>query len=459
MSLEAVEASFEIEENSIQSGSAQSLLTGWGRTCSVLSRELCTENLEAASAKVMLSRGLARSYGDASLPPSDSGPVLNTSFADRVLEFDPNTGRLRAEAGLSLSDLFHTFLPKGYFTPVTPGTQFVTLGGCVASDVHGKNHHRDGSFGEHVERLRLRVADGRIIECSPEQESELFYATIGGMGLTGHILEVELSLSEIPSPWIWQEVERFDSLASLLPSLKAASEDWPFSVAWLDCLGKPGNERGLLMLGRWATPEEAPKKLPKPRKAISIPFNAPTGLLNPWTARLNNSLHFHTHRDSAGIVHPEPFFYPLDRIHNWNRLYGRRGFIQYQCVLPHEGDGFSVLRFFDLVRDLGGHPYLCVLKDFGNEGGGMLSFPKPGFTICIDLPCRGERTQQLVDRLNEFVIEEEGRIYLSKDAHTSPEHFGRMEPRFAAWDSVRKDWDPETKIRSALSVRLFGDRP
>lgn len=435
----------------------QRVLTGWGRVARVTARELASQNLEEASAQAVLSRGLGRSYGDASLPAPDLGPALNTRFADRILYFDEESGLLRAEAGLSLRDLLRIFLLRGFFVPVTPGTQFVTLGGCVAADVHGKNHHRDGSFGAHLRALRIRVADGRVLECSASEESELFYATIGGLGLTGHILEVELQMVRVPSPWIWQKQKHFDNLSALLPALHSSGSRWPFSVAWVDCLTPPGRERGLLMLGRWADEDEAPRRAPKPRKALTVPMDAPSWFLNDLTGRINNRLHLLTHRNRVGIVHPETFFYPLDQLHDWNRLYGKRGFIQYQCVLPHENEGYAVLRFFDLLRRLDAHPLLCVLKDLGAEGEGMLSFPKPGFTVCIDLPYHARHTQNIVDCLNEFVIEEGGRIYLAKDAHTRPEHFQAMEPRFEAWNAVRKAWDPSAILRSSLSVRLFGD--
>ncbi len=435
----------------------QRSLLGWGRVAHVFARELCSENLEEISKQAVLSRGLGRSYGDASLPAPEFGPALSTRFADRILDFDSETGVLRAEAGLSLRDLLHSFLSSGFFVPVTPGTQFATLGGCVASDVHGKNHHRDGSFGEHLRSLKMRVADGRILVCSPDHEAELFYATLGGMGLTGHILEVELQMARVPSPWIWQKVKHFDNLESLFVALRSGSAKWPFSVAWIDGLTAPGREHGILMLGRWAEADEAPRKFPKPRKARTVPFDAPSWFLNGLTGRIHNRLHSWTHRNSVGIEHPETFFYPLDHVRDWNRLYGKRGFIQYQCILPHEEEGYAVLRFLDLLRKLGADPLLCVLKDFGAQGKGMLSFPKPGFTLCIDLPYRGDRTQNLVDQLNEFVLAEEGRIYLAKDLHTRAEHFFAMEPRFEAWNEVRRRWDPQASIRSALSVRLFGD--
>lgn len=450
-------AEFVAESESTLPRVGQRVLTGWGRVARVVARELASHNLEEASAQAVLSRGLGRSYGDASLPATDFGPALSTRFADRILYFDEESGLLRAEAGVSLRDLFHIFLSRGFFVPVSPGTQFATLGGCVAADVHGKNHHRDSSFGAHLRALKMRVADGRVLECSASQEAELFYATIGGLGLTGHILEVELQMARVSSPWIWQKQKHFDNLAALLPALHSSGSRWPFSVAWVDCLTQPGRERGILMLGRWADEDEAPRRAPKSRKALTVPRNAPSWFLNGFTGRINNRLHSLTHRNRVGITHPEAFFYPLDRLHDWNRLYGKRGLIQYQCVLSHENEGYAVLRFFDLLRSLDAQPLLCVVKDLGAEGEGMLSFPKPGFTVCIDLPYSAKHTQNIVDRLNEFVIEEGGRIYLAKDAHTRPEHFQAMEPRFEAWNAVRKHWDPSAVLRSSLSVRLFGD--
>ena len=225
-------------------------LSGWGRYPVVEGLEVKTEDLEQGAQDATLCRGLGRSYGDCSLPAGTDDVVLDTTLADRVLSFDRQSGLLRAEAGLALSELNRLFLRQGWFTPVSPGTQFVTLGGMVASDVHGKNHHVDGCFGEHVRCLKLRVADGRVIECSDENERELFRATIGGMGLTGHILEVEFRMRQIPSPWIWQESERIANLDAMVAGLKQAAGPWPMTVGWVDCLARNGSlGRGILMKG------------------------------------------------------------------------------------------------------------------------------------------------------------------------------------------------------------------
>ncbi len=230
-------------------------LMGWGRFPRVEGVERLSEDLEAISRGAVLSRGLGRSYGDASLPPQglDQGEVAGTRLANRLLAFDENKGVLRAQAGLSLADFNSLFLPQGWTSPVTPGTQYVTLGGMVASDVHGKNHHVAGCFGEHVRSLRLRLADDRILDVSENQEPELFAATVGGMGLTGHILEVEFSLEKVPSPWLWSESHQVKNLSELLGSLKEASENWPMTVAWVDSLSSgDALGRGIVMKGRWA---------------------------------------------------------------------------------------------------------------------------------------------------------------------------------------------------------------
>ena len=425
------------------------MLSGWGRLQKP-GKEVFSENLRALSRGAVLSRGLGRSYGDSALPPPSHLEVATTTLADRILAFDETTGVLRAEAGLSLRELNRIFLPRNWFPPVTPGTQFVTLGGMVAADVHGKNHHVEGTIGAHVRSLLLRVADGRIVECSPDQDSDLFWATVGGMGLTGHILEVELGMRAIPSPWIYEERIRCEDVDALVRALKESAADWPFTVGWLDCLG---SGRGILNRGRWATRDEAPSLPPPPLRQISVPFELPNWVLNRWSMRAFNTLTYYTRGSAKGIINPEPFFYPLDKILNWNRIYGRRGFIQYQCVLENSASAGS---FLDLLRSRRGAAFLCVIKDCAAEGRGLLSFPMPGISIALDLAV-DDGTQALVDTLNDAVLADGGRIYLAKDAFTRAEHFRAMEPRLDAWLEVRRRWDPELRIRSAQSVRVFGD--
>jgi decaprenylphospho-beta-D-ribofuranose 2-oxidase len=435
-------------------------LSGWGRYPVVDGVERVSEDFEVATAGAALSRGLGRSYGDASLPSSGSDVVANSRRADRLLAFDPASGVLRAEAGLSLRELNRVFLQRGFASPVSPGTQYVTLGGMVASDVHGGNHHVAGTFGEYVRSLRMRVADGRVLEVSERSEPELFRATLGGMGLTGHVLEVEVVLERIPSAWIYQESRRVRDLDELVESLLDASRKWPFTKSWFDSTKRgPTMGRGISIVGRWAEPGEAPPAAPELRERISVPFDPPLGLVNGLTVPVFNSLVFHKHgaKLRAGVVHPQVFFWPLDAVLHWNRLYGSRGFAQYQCVLPIENDTRVVRRFFGAMTRRGCPSPVSVMKDCGAEGRGMLSFPRPGISIAVDVPLRGAKTQALIDALNEIVLEAGGRIYLSKDSLTRADHFRAMEPRLPGWNQVRRKWDPEARLRSALSVRLLGD--
>ncbi|HUR34314.1 MAG TPA: FAD-binding oxidoreductase [Vicinamibacterales bacterium] len=431
-------------------------LAGWGRVPVVPGYQVRSEDLEALTVDVPLTRGLGRAYGDAALPAPGDSRIAGSTLADRILHFDAQTGEMSAEAGLSLDELYRAFLPRGWFTPVTPGTRFVTLGGMVAADVHGKNHHVDGCFGRHVTALRLRVADGRIVVCSRTDQPELFFATIGGMGLTGHILEVRFRLVRVPSPWIYQEVQRVPDIDAFMDALKSAAASWPMTMGWIDCLsGGPALGRGVLYRGRWAEALEAPAAFPALHAPIPVPFMLPNGLLNVHTARAFNTLLYHQPQAKTAIVHPRSFFYPLDVAADWHRGYGPRGFTQYQCVLPESGGHAAARRFLEIVTGAGGASFLCVIKDCGPEGEGLLSFPKKGISIALDLPMRDD-TQALVDRMNETVIAEGGRIYLAKDALTRPEHFRAMETRLDRFLAVRRTWDPDGRIRSAQSVRLFG---
>lgn len=459
-------------------------LSGWGRL-SVPGREIRSEDLRAVTRGAVLTRGLGRSYGDSALPPSGIREVAGSVLADRILSFDPGSdpgsdsrsdrdgGHLRAEAGLSLATLNRVLLPRGWFVPVTPGTQHVTLGGTVAADVHGKNHHRAGTIGRHVMRLRMRLGCGEVVECSREEEPELFRATLGGMGLTGHVLEVELRMDRVPSPWIVAESLPVPDVGAFVEALKASGRAWPFTVGWIDCLspgrgGRPPG-RGILHRGRWAEPDEAPDRPLRPPPGapprLFVPFELPGWVLNRWSVQAFNAASYHRARlwrggVRRGVAHSQAFFYPLDAIRDWNRLYGRRGFTQYQCVLPEEAPGgpaAAAERFLDVLVERGGASFLCVIKDCGPEGEGVLSFPRPGISIAVDLPVR-RGIQGLVDALNERVLAEGGRIYLAKDAFTRAEHFRAMEgPRLDELARIRERYDPDRRLRSAQSVRLLGD--
>ena len=433
-----------------------SQISGWGRQF-VEAQELVPERLEGMPP--VLFRGLGRSYGDSSLPPASHPQVIRTTRANRILHFDDTTGLLRAEAGLSLLDLNRTFLPRGWFPPVTPGTQFVTLGGMVAADVHGKNHHVDGCFGQHVTRLKMCVADGRVLEVGPDLQRELFLATVGGMGLTGQILEVEFVMKRIPSPWLRQESERIPDIDTFLLRLKEAASTWPMTVGWIDCLSTGANlGRGILLRSRWAQPDEAPVRFPHELPELRVPFMAPEFVLGPASVQAFNFGFYwkHLQKKKRGIVDPWASFYPLDFVKNWNLGYGKRGLTQYQCVLPNHAGSDVARRFLEVLTRKGGASFLAVIKDCGPEGAGILSFPMSGFSVALDIAVRDD-TQQLIDALIEFVLAEGGRIYLAKDALTRPEHFAAMEKRLPRFQAIRQKWDPEFRFRSAQSVRLFGD--
>jgi FAD/FMN-containing dehydrogenase len=435
-----------------------STLAGWGRIPEP-GTEALDENLERLSEGAHLSRGLGRSYGDSSLPASPDDRIANTTLANRILRFDPSTGILRAEAGLSLVNLIRLMLPRGWFPPVVPGTKYVTLGGMVASDVHGKNHHRDGCFGAHVRALRIRLADGAIVECSPTADADLFFGTIGGMGLLGHILEVEFVMHRISSPWIFMDRVRVPNIDEFLAALDRGARDWPMTMGWIDCVHRGrAMGRGVLMAGRWATPAEAPSQPPGLRPDIAMPIDLPNWAINPLTVAVFNTGYYwaHVRRHAQGVVSPDPFFHPLDAILEWNRVYGSRGFTQYQCVLPRQAGAAAVREFMNRLTQLGGASPLCVIKDCGPEGQGVLSFPLEGTSIAVDFPVT-RHIQSVVDGLNEFVVAAGGRIYLTKDRFTRPAHFRAMETRLPAFDALRAKWDPQRRLRSAQSRRLFGD--
>ena len=438
-------------------------VSGWGRHPVAVGTVARPERLRLPpDGRPILPRGLGRSSGDAAVPSASGARVLETVRCDRVLAFDAGSGALTCEAGLALDEIVRVFLPRGWFPPVTPGTRFVTVGGCVACDVHGKNHHRDGSFGSFVERLVIEVADGRVVECGPYRERELFLATIGGMGLTGLITEVTLRLQPVESGWMAVETAPVAGLTAMLDGLRDAAKDWQYTVGWIDCLARGAAlGRGILMRGRHAGRGAAPAGPPPQPRRLSVPLNAPEWLLSPVLMRAFNTAYYRSqarHPDgSARIVPYDGFFYPLDAIGDWNRLYGRRGFLQYQCVVPRAA-GAAVAELLERLAAAGAASFLAVIKDCGRESDAYLSFPLEGTTLALDLPYRGPATEALVHELNAVVIAAGGRVYLAKDAVTRAEDFARMVPRLDQWRRIRDAWDPERRFRSAQSVRVLGDR-
>lgn len=398
-----------------------------------------------------LARGLGRSYGDQAMN-TGAGLLLMTRL-DRFLEWDGAAGHLRAEAGASLGQVLEFAVPRGFFLPVTPGTKFVTLGGAIAFDVHGKSQHRDGNFGDHLLGMTVLLPSGEKVWCAPEVEPELFRATVAGMGLTGVILDAKIRLDAITSSRVVVQYRPFQSLEQARDIFLEGDKEFPFTVAWLD----QGVERGVATLGRFATREEAARDDPfpvhwPPRKRV--PITTPAFLLNRLFMGLFYRLYYRLQsRKGTRLEHYDKFFYPLDGIDDWNRLYGRAGFLQYQVVLPMETGLDTIRSIVKLLRSKGCRPCLAVLKLFGDKGRGLLSFPAKGFTLALDLPVRG-RLLKALEEADRITLEGGGRVYLAKDSRMKPETVRAMYPRLEEWSAARRKADPEGRLSSDLARRL-----
>ena len=435
-------------------------ISGWGRypvqSCE-LERPERYADLYSDAASV-IARGQGRSYGDAAL--NENRRVLLTERVNRLLEFDVENGILRAEAGVMLAEILEVIVPKGWFLPVTPGTKFVSLGGCVAADVHGKNHHHDGSFGDHVLGIELILADDSHVACSPAENSELFLATVGGMGLTGIIGEVAIKLIPVQSDYVMVRHHAADNLEQLFQHLQNPAMDDRYTVAWIDSLAT-GQQlgRGIAMCGHHAAAEELPagfRSAAKAKRSRSIPFDFPAWALNPLSIGAFNASYYRREggKHESFLSGYDSYFYPLDAIGDWNRMYGKRGFVQYQCVIPetHAFEGIKAL-----LQEITGSrrpSFLAVLKRFGAQGRGLLSFPMAGYTLALDLPIRDEGLFVLLNKLDEIVLRHGGRVYLAKDARLSAASFRAMYPRYEAWLKIKNTVDPQNRFSSSLSRRL-----
>lgn len=385
----------------------------------------------------VLPRGLGRSYGDSCL--IDGGTLLDTTRLDHLIEFDRLTGRVRCEAGVSFADLLPVILPHGWFLPVTPGTRFVTVAGALANDVHGKNHHRAGTFGCFVTAFELCRSDGRRLLCSPQENVELFRATIGGMGLTGLVSWVEFRLKRVPGVAIDVESLRFENLDGFFEIAADSDARHEYTVAWIDCMAKGrALGRGLFLRGNHA--ESADRRLVAPARRLRLPFHAPSLLLNRWTLRAFNAL-YHARQRRTVVrrqTHFVPFFYPLDAIENWTRLYGKRGFLQYQCLVPEARGAASIREILERIAETGEGSFLAVLKQFGDvRSPGLLSFPRPGLTLALDFPNRGKSTFALLEALDGIVCEVGGSVYPAKDARMSSRSFRRYFPQWEQLEALR----------------------
>jgi FAD/FMN-containing dehydrogenase len=402
----------------------------------------------------LLGIGLGRSYGDSGLNPD--GAVIDMTGLDRAIAFDPQTRLLRAEAGMSLDAVLEVLVPRGFFLPVTPGTRFVTLGGAIANDVHGKNHHRTGTLGRWVRRLGLLRSDGRDIELGPDDGTGLFAATIGGLGLTGLIPWIEIEVMPIASTMMEVETVPFGALDEFFALAAESDAAFDYTVAWVDCLAS-GNAlgRGVFSRARHAT--AGPLAVATTRRRRNLPIDVPGFLLNPTTVRGFNALYYRNGSRKAGraTIPYTPFFYPLDAIGAWNRMYGQRGFYQYQSVVPPEAARDATKAMLEVISTSGEVSFLAVLKTFGDRPSlGMLSFPRPGTTLALDFPNRGEPTLALLDRLDAIVREAGGRLYPAKDGRVSGEMFRTGYPN---WAEFSRHVDPG--FSSHFWRRVWGGEP
>jgi decaprenylphospho-beta-D-ribofuranose 2-oxidase len=427
-------------------------MSGWGRFPVNLVDRQCYFDDEAALRRQVLSvaecipRGLGRSYGDSSLGRN----VILTSRSTRFLEFDEAEGVLECQGGVPLGEMADSLIPRGWFLPVTPGTKYVSIGGAIAADVHGKNHHKDGSFGEYVLDFHLMLADGSTVKCSRRENSELFRATCGGMGLTGIIVKCRIKLRRIASSQIRQTLRKAQNLAEVF-DLFEECENHTYSVAWIDCLARgDALGRSILFIGEHETSGFL-EGLQQPR--FSVPFATPGCLLNRTTVSLFNTAYYAKARDGESLVSLDSFFYPLDCIGNWNLLYGKGGFTQYQFVLPKESSAEGLRLILSRIADSGLGCFLGVLKLLGPANGNWLSFPMEGYTLALDFKIH-ERLFPFLDELDTVVLDHGGRIYLAKDARMSQDTFRAGYPNWPRFASLREKYGADRKFRSVQSVRL-----
>lgn len=406
-----------------------------------------------------ISYGMGRSYGDVCLNPN--GTLWQTRTMNRFVAFDDDTGVLGCESGVLLKEIHDCFVARGWMLPVTPGTQLITVGGAIANDVHGKNHHVMGTFGEHVLGFTLQRTDGTTLECNRGHNADMFNATIGGLGLTGIITRVQVQLRRVDNPWLLTDTVPFSNLDDFFALADESEADWEHTVSWIDCLAGP-QTRGIFMRANHAAASDL-TALPSQQRptteirrtaGINMPFTPPLSLINKLSLRPFNAAYYamNARKAGAGLAHYQSFFYPLDKIHNWNRIYGRRGFFQYQCVVPRDTARQSIADMLAAIAASGEGSFLAVLKTFADRSAaGLLSFPMAGATLALDFPNKGARTERLFARLDQVVTQAGGRLYAAKDARMSAQMFVAGYPALTAFSTFR---DPG--ISSAMSRRLLG---
>lgn len=395
----------------------------------------------------VLPYGAGRSYGDCCL--NDQATIISTRNLDRFISFNAETGLLKAEAGVTLAQILEAFVGRGWFLPVTPGTKFVTLGGAIANDVHGKNHHTAGTFGNFVERFEILRSSGERLTCSRKENAELFKATIAGIGLTGLITWAEIKLKPIAGPLIDMQSIKFANLDEFFEISASSDKDYEYTVAWIDCLASGAQlGRGIFMRGGHST-TRAPASYRRP--LFNMPINAPNFALNKFSIQAFNYLYYNkqSKKQVNTRVHYDPFFYPLDALGAWNKIYGSRGFFQFQCVVKERS---AITQILQMIAKAGQGSFLAVLKEFGDvKSDGLLSFPRKGFTLALDFPNNGSKTLRLLKELEGLVIESAGAMYPAKDACMSPASFRQFYPKL---DQFKQFIDP--KFSSSFWRRVTG---